>query len=229
MHAMPHFAITVGLQRYAPDGSSEIVAGVTYNPVMNELFWAEKGKGCYLNDTRIRVAGRRDLSESLIATGLPFIGKTGHGQLIGSPLTLALLGAQGGGHLGVPLHRRFTLGTVRLELIASGRGPGAAALYVDIAGKTVLYAGAVRPSTAHLEGSEVRACDAVVVAAPFGDPEHAFPPLARAIDDTLAWAHAQLAVGARPVILVETAVDGLEVAKTMLGAAERVVALGNPS
>jgi myo-inositol-1(or 4)-monophosphatase len=49
---------------------------------MNELFWAEKGKGCYLNDQRIRVAGRRDLSESLIATGLPFIGKTGHAQAI---------------------------------------------------------------------------------------------------------------------------------------------------
>jgi myo-inositol-1(or 4)-monophosphatase len=75
MHAMPHFAITVGLQRFAPDGSSEIVAGVTYNPVMNELFWAEKGKGAYLNDQRIRVAGRRDLSETLISTGLPFIGK----------------------------------------------------------------------------------------------------------------------------------------------------------
>ncbi len=82
MHAMPHFAITVALERFAPDGSSEIVAGVTYNPVMNEMFWAEKGKGCYLNDTRIRVSGRRDLSESLFATGLPFIGKTGHGQAI---------------------------------------------------------------------------------------------------------------------------------------------------
>ena len=82
MHAMPHFAITVGLERKHPDGSSEIVAGVTYNPVMNELFWAEKGKGCYLNDARIRVAGRKDLSESLIATGLPFIGKTGHAQAI---------------------------------------------------------------------------------------------------------------------------------------------------
>jgi len=55
---------------------------VTYNPVMNEMFWAEKGKGCYLNDGRIRVAGRRDLSESLIATGLPFIGKAGHAQAI---------------------------------------------------------------------------------------------------------------------------------------------------
>ena len=82
MHAMPHFAITVGLERKHPDGTSEIVACVTYNPVMNEMFWAEKGKGCYLNDQRIRVGGRRDLSESLIATGLPFIGKTGHAQAI---------------------------------------------------------------------------------------------------------------------------------------------------
>ena len=82
MHAMPHFAITVALERFAPDGSSEIVAGVTFNPVMNEMFWAEKGKGCYLNDGRIRVAARKDLSESLIATGLPFIGKTGHAQAI---------------------------------------------------------------------------------------------------------------------------------------------------
>ena len=82
MHAMPHFAITVGLERRHPDGSSEIVAAVTYNPVMNEMFWAEKGKGCYLNDQRIRIAGRKDMSESLIATGLPFIGKTGHGQPI---------------------------------------------------------------------------------------------------------------------------------------------------
>jgi len=66
MHAMPHFAITVGLQRTAPDGSSEIVAGVTYNPVMNELFWAEKGKGCYLNDQRIPTTDREfDLMQYL--------------------------------------------------------------------------------------------------------------------------------------------------------------------
>ncbi|NBB51751.1 inositol monophosphatase [Rhizobium sp. CRIBSB] len=82
MHAMPHFAITVALERFDHDGHSEIVAGVTYNPVMNEMFWAEKGKGAYLNDTRIRVAARRDMAESLFATGLPFIGKTGHSQAI---------------------------------------------------------------------------------------------------------------------------------------------------
>ena len=82
MHAIPHFVITVALERTAPDGTSDIVAGVTYNPVMNEMFWAEKGKGAYLNDHRIRVSGRKDMSEALFATGLPFIGKTGHAQAI---------------------------------------------------------------------------------------------------------------------------------------------------
>lgn len=82
MHAIPHFAITAALERKAPDGSSEVVAGVTYNPVQNEMFWAEKGKGAYLNDARIRVSGRRDLADSLVATGLPFLGKAGHGQAI---------------------------------------------------------------------------------------------------------------------------------------------------
>ncbi|RYG20630.1 MAG: inositol monophosphatase [Caulobacteraceae bacterium] len=82
MHALPHFAISVALERRAPDGTTEVVAGVTFNPVQNELFWTEKGKGAYLNDGRIRVSGRRDMSESLIATGLPFIGKGGYGQAV---------------------------------------------------------------------------------------------------------------------------------------------------
>lgn len=82
LHGMPHFAITVALERRGADGTAEIVAGVTYNPIQNELFWAEKGKGCYLNDTRIRVSARRELADSLVATGLPFIGRPGHGQSI---------------------------------------------------------------------------------------------------------------------------------------------------
>jgi myo-inositol-1(or 4)-monophosphatase len=54
------------------------VAGVTYNPISNEMFWAEKGKGAYLNDKRLRVAARRHLDETVLATGIPFIGKPGH-------------------------------------------------------------------------------------------------------------------------------------------------------
>src|SRR5215475_14181968 len=79
-------------------------------------------------------------------TGTP-IWCDGHGQLIGTAITLALVDATGPGHLAVPLRQRFTLGTVRLELIPSGRGFGAAALFADGTGKTVLYAGAVRTGT----------------------------------------------------------------------------------
>jgi myo-inositol-1(or 4)-monophosphatase len=77
LHGMPHFAVNIALER---DG--EIVAGVTYNPILNELFWAEKGKGAYLNDKRIRVAGRARLDDALLATGVPFRGRPGHGQYL---------------------------------------------------------------------------------------------------------------------------------------------------
>jgi putative mRNA 3-end processing factor len=144
------------------------------------------------------------------------VGRTGHGQLIGTAITLALLGARDQGHLAVPLRQRFTLGTVRLELIPSGRGFGAAALHADITGKTVLYAGTVRTSAGGVgDAAELRTCDAVVVAAPFGEPRHRFPPLPTAIDATIAWTRAQLAAGKRPVLFVDSPLDGLEVASRL--------------
>jgi len=72
LHAIPHFAINIALQR-----EGVIVAAVTYNPITNELFWAEKGKGCFLNDKRLRVAARTRMDEAVFATGIPFLG---HGQ-----------------------------------------------------------------------------------------------------------------------------------------------------
>ena len=72
LHAIPHFAINIALQR-----EGAVVAAVTYNPVSNELFWAEKGKGAFVNDRRLRVAVRQRLDESVLATGIPFLG---HGQ-----------------------------------------------------------------------------------------------------------------------------------------------------
>ena len=144
------------------------------------------------------------------------LGRAGHGQLIATSITLALLGARDKGHLAVPLRQRFTLGTVRLELIPSGRGFGAAALHVDITGKTVLYAGAVRTSAGGVgDAAELRTCDAVVVSAPFGEPRHRFPPLATAIDATIDWTHDQLAANRWPVLLVDTVLDGLEVASRL--------------
>jgi myo-inositol-1(or 4)-monophosphatase len=65
LHGVPHFAISIGLER---DG--DVVAGVVYDPIKDEMFWAEKGVGAYLNDRRLRVSSRRKLDEALIATGI---------------------------------------------------------------------------------------------------------------------------------------------------------------
>jgi myo-inositol-1(or 4)-monophosphatase len=72
LHGIPHFAINVALERDA-----QIVAGVTYNPATNDLYWAERGRGAFHNDKRLRVSSRTRLDESVIATGIPFLG---HGQ-----------------------------------------------------------------------------------------------------------------------------------------------------
>jgi myo-inositol-1(or 4)-monophosphatase len=72
LHGIPLFAISVGLER---DG--ELMAGVIYNPVINELIVAERGGGAFLNDRRLRVAGRRELADSVIATGMPGHGRPG--------------------------------------------------------------------------------------------------------------------------------------------------------
>ncbi len=74
LHGIPHWAISVGLERRYEDGSTEIVAGVIYSPVNDELFWAEKGAGAFLNDRRLRVSARRELREAVFATGIPFAG-----------------------------------------------------------------------------------------------------------------------------------------------------------
>ncbi len=73
LHGIPLFAVSIGLER---DG--ELVAGVIYNPVMNELYVGERGAGSFLNDRRLRVAARRDLADAVIATGMPAIGRPGH-------------------------------------------------------------------------------------------------------------------------------------------------------
>jgi len=75
MHGIPHFAISIGLER-----EGQLVAGVVFNPVTDDLFIAEKGHGAYLNNKRLRVAARKELAPSVIATGLPFMGKDGHAR-----------------------------------------------------------------------------------------------------------------------------------------------------
>ncbi|MDQ0465166.1 myo-inositol-1(or 4)-monophosphatase [Caulobacter ginsengisoli] len=78
IHAIPHFAINIALER-----EGTVVAAVTFNPVANELFWAEKGKGAFLNnEKRLRVAARTRLDDAVLATGIPFLGKPGHAPFL---------------------------------------------------------------------------------------------------------------------------------------------------
>ena len=70
LHGIPHFAISIGLER---DGT--IIAGVVYNPANDELFSAERGKGAFLNDQRLRVAARKRLADAVVACALPHPGR----------------------------------------------------------------------------------------------------------------------------------------------------------
>lgn len=66
LHGLPHFGISIALER---DG--KIICGVVFDPVKDELFWAERGQGAFLNDRRLRVSGRTKLRDAAIATSIP--------------------------------------------------------------------------------------------------------------------------------------------------------------
>jgi myo-inositol-1(or 4)-monophosphatase len=110
LHAIPHFAINIALQR-----EGVVVAAVTYNPVTNELFWAEKGKGCFVNDKRLRVAARQRLDESVLATGIPFLGHGQHAKFLKELHQISQRVA------GV---RRFGSAALDLAFVAAGRFDG---------------------------------------------------------------------------------------------------------
>jgi myo-inositol-1(or 4)-monophosphatase len=76
LHGIPHFAISIAVQEPKPDGSGwgEVTAGVVYNPIADETYWAEKTRGSWLQDGRLRVSARGRLADALIATGIPFQG-----------------------------------------------------------------------------------------------------------------------------------------------------------
>lgn len=71
IHGLPYFCTTVGLERTKEGGKPEIIAGVTYDPILDEMYWAEKGSGAYCNDRRLRVSARRNLDKSMIAAASP--------------------------------------------------------------------------------------------------------------------------------------------------------------
>lgn len=66
MHGIPHFCTSLALEKTQPNGKKEIVAAVIFAPVLNELYWAEKGVGAYMNNERIAVSSRRNLEDALL-------------------------------------------------------------------------------------------------------------------------------------------------------------------
>ncbi|MDA7569281.1 inositol monophosphatase [Emcibacteraceae bacterium] len=67
LHGIPHFAISIALEQ-----AGEIIAAIIYNPINDDMFWAEKGRGAYLNNRRLQVSGRKNLNECVLATGIPY-------------------------------------------------------------------------------------------------------------------------------------------------------------
>src|SRR6266403_17337 len=110
LHGIPHFAISIGLRR-----EGTLIAGVIYNPANEELYTAERGKGAFLNDQRLRVAGRRKLNECVIGCGLPHLGR---GDLELSRLELTEMQERVAGL------RRFGAASLDFAFVAAGRLDG---------------------------------------------------------------------------------------------------------
>lgn len=111
LHGLPHWAISIAAER-----EGEIIAGVVYDPIKEEFFWAEKGVGAYLNNKRMRVSARRDLTDCLIATGAPFAG-----VMAEDPHFIARLNAVMPKVAGI---RRWGAAALDLAYVAAGRFDG---------------------------------------------------------------------------------------------------------
>ena len=77
LHGIPIFSISIALER-----QGQLVAGVIYNPAMDELYTAERGGGAFMNDRRLRVAGRSKLTDCVIGCGVPHLGRGQHGNFL---------------------------------------------------------------------------------------------------------------------------------------------------
>ncbi|SOC84653.1 myo-inositol-1(or 4)-monophosphatase [Ensifer adhaerens] len=110
LHGIPQFAVSIALER-----NNEIVAAVVFNPATDELYTAEKGGGAFLNDRRLRVAARKELSDSVITCGVPHLGRGNHGKFL-----IELRHVMGE----VAGIRRFGAASLDLAYVAAGRCDG---------------------------------------------------------------------------------------------------------
>lgn len=110
LHGLPHWAVSIALEH-----KGQIVAGVVFDASKDELFVAEKGKGAWMNERRIRVSDRHRMIESIYATGLPFAGRSD------LPATLSDLAQVLPACAGV---RRWGAASLDLAYVAAGRYDG---------------------------------------------------------------------------------------------------------
>ncbi len=110
LHGIPHFAISIGLER-----DRKMHAGVIYDPLRDELFWAETGGGAFINSKRLRVSSRNRIPDTLLATGMPFKGHSTHPEY---PEMLNQVWQQTSGI------RRYGSAALDLAYVAAGRFDG---------------------------------------------------------------------------------------------------------
>ncbi|WP_228244003.1 inositol monophosphatase family protein [Porphyrobacter sp. GA68] len=114
LHGIPHFSISIAVQepKLGGGGWGEVTAAVVYQPVTDETFWAEKSRGAWLHDGRLRVSARSRMDEALVATGIPY---GGHGDFAEWSRIFAAIGPQVAGI------RRFGSAALDLAWVAAGR------------------------------------------------------------------------------------------------------------
>ena len=112
LHGIPHFAISIAVEEPLANGRREVTTALVYNPITDESFWAEKGRGAWVQSERLRVSGRRDLTEALVATGIPF---AGHGDIAQWSRIFGVIAPEVAGI------RRFGSAALDLAWLAAGR------------------------------------------------------------------------------------------------------------
>ncbi|MEP3247247.1 MAG: inositol monophosphatase family protein [Sneathiella sp.] len=110
LHGIPHFAISIAVME-----GKELIAGVILDLTKDELFWAAKGEGAFVNGHRLRVSGRTRMADCVLATGIPFLGKPGHEEFLREANEVMAVSA------GV---RRFGSAALDLAYVAAGRYDG---------------------------------------------------------------------------------------------------------
>ena len=159
LHGLPHWAVSIGLEH-----KGQIVAGVVYDAAKDEMFFAEKGEGAWMNDTRLRVSGRSRMIECIFATGVPFGGRPD------LPKTLQDLARLMPACAGV---RRWGAAALDLAYVAAGRYDGfwERGLHAwDIAAGLIIlreaggFAEAVDPETNPLDSGDVIAANGSIFA-----------------------------------------------------------------